>query len=243
MGRRTLLLVAALLLAAIGTGVLFVFLQTTVKTTSGRSNGGSSTTLVVAPRQDIAEGTRVTTAQLQTVQVPAGLAEQAGYLKGDQLTKLDGKVATRRLTRLTPVTASAFGDTVTGSTSILQAPGSMTIAVEVDDAARVGTFLYPGARAALWLLTTTGDTHEARIVLPDVTVVTLGTQGTIVTPRPTASGRGTTARAASGLVVLQVDQEQAAKVLLAQQTGELYFTLLGDKTTPTPRSYNDSVLG
>lgn len=242
MGRRTLLLVAALLLAAIGTGVLFVFLQATVKSTSSAS-GSRDTVTVAVPKAEIKEGTKIVSADLfQQAPVPPGLAQQAGYVRYADIAKYVDRVATRRLPALTPVTPSAFGTSVTGSSTIALAPGTMTIAVEVDDAARVGTFLYPGARTTLWLLTSTGNNHEARIVLPEVTVVTLGAQGTIVTPAPTPTRSGAAPRT-SGIVVLQVDQEQAAKVLLAQQSGDLYFTLLGDKTTPSPRSYDDSLIG
>lgn len=242
MGRRTLLLVAALLLAAIGTGVLFVFLQATAKTVTNGGAGGTSVAVAV-PAADVKEGTEITSkAFFRQADVPKALADQAGYVTYADVQKYVGQVATRPLAALTPVTPAAFGSSVTGKTTIAIDPESMTVAVEVDDAARVGTFLYPGARVALWLLTTDGETHQARVVLPDVTVVTLGSQATIVPPQPTATGNGSATRS-SGLVVLQVDQEQAAKVLLAQQAGDLYFTLLGDKASPTTKSYDDSVLG
>ena len=239
MGRRTLLLVAAVLLAAIGTGVLFVYLRAT-SGSLGKASSTERTVDVAVPALDVPEGTRIVkNDQFRFLSMPATVVAAGGYVSRETFDQYVGKVATRRLAALTPVTASAFGDIVNGTSTIPLTPGTMNLAVEMEDPARVGTFLYPGARIAVWVVDpdTMRTEHQASVVLPEVTVVTTGSAGVIRSPSAT---RTATSRGASGIVVLRVNQDQAGRLLVAQKAGELYFTLLGDKTTATPGSYDET---
>ena len=251
MGRRTLLLVAALLLAAIGTGVLFVYIRATVGSVSGPPSG-NGTTLVIAPAAAVAAGTKIDeSVEFRSVSVDATLARTAGMLTSAK--GLQGLVANQALPALVPVTGSQFGGPVKESTELSLPKGTMAITVEMNDPNRVSTFLRKGSQVAVFLVDPEprpdGKVHEARLVLPQVTVLTLGSSGTILnraTASPSAgagsgSGSGTTQqRASQSLVTLQVTQEEAGKILVAQVSGELYFTLLGPGTTATPKSYDQT---
>jgi pilus assembly protein CpaB len=247
MGRRTLLLIAALLLAAIGTGVLFLFLRATT-TSPSRSAGGSDTTPVVVPAAAVPAGQKIDKSVIfDTVRVSSAAARAAGMVTSvDQIL---GQVANQPLPALVPVTKGQFGGSVTESTDLLLPQGSMAITVELNDPNKVSTFLRKGSKVAIFVVDpqplSGNAVHEARLVLPRVNVLTIGSSATIVT-RPTATAspgtRATQIRSNPSLVTLQVNQEEAGKILVAQASGELYFTLLGPETTPTATSYDQSAI-
>lgn len=231
MARRSLLLVAAVLLAAIGTGVLFLAVR------AAPADPARGTVGVLVPTSTIPPGTALDPAQFESRRVEARLAGQAALVT--RADELRGKLATQELPAYAPVARSQVGTTVTGSSSIPLVPDTMTISVEMDDPARVADFLYAGARVAVWVVDP--DTrpasarHQVQVVLPEVTVVTTGSTGTI---RRSGAGTATGAqgRSSSSIVTLRVTQDQAAQVLLAQAAGQLYFTLLGD-TKAAVKSY------
>ena len=243
MGRRALLLIAALLLAAIGTGVLFVFLQATTKSASGPTTSAGRTRVLV-PEAAVPAGTKIdASVRFTFVSVDAPSARAARMLTDAKA--LQGLVANQLLPALVPVTAGQFGGAVQETTGLLLPKGSMALTVELSDPNKVSTFLRKGSKVAIFVLdpdpAPQGKAHEARLILPQVTVLTIGTSVTIV-PRSTATaGAGSTSRPTNqSLVTLQVTQDEAGKLLVAQQAGDLYFTLLGPETSPTPGSYDQT---
>ena len=244
MGRRTLLLVAALLLAAIGTGVLFLFLRATA-TTSGPT-GGSGTTAVLVPATPVPAGQKIDkSVPFQTVLVSSTAARTAGMVT--DVDQILGQIANQPLPALVPVTRSQFGGSVTESTDLSLPTGSMAITVELNDPNKVSTFLRKGSKVAVFVVDpqplATNTVHEARLVLPQVTVLTIGSSATILTrPTGTATARASQNRSNLALVTFQVTQEEAGKILVAQASGELYLTLLGPETTPTVKSYDQSAI-
>lgn len=244
MGRRALLLIAALLLAAIGTGVLFVYLQATAKSISGPTTSGGRTQ-VLAPEVAVPAGTRIdASVRFRAVSVDTASARAAGMLTDAKA--LQGLVANQLLPALVPVTGGQFGGAVQETSGLLLPKGSMALTVELSDPNRVSSFLRKGSKVAIFVVdpdpAPQGKAHEARLILPQVTVLTIGSSVTIV-PRATATatGSGSSAgRSNLSLITLQVTQDEAGKLLVAQQAGDLYFTLLGPETTPTSDSYDQT---
>ncbi|MBI4940173.1 MAG: Flp pilus assembly protein CpaB [Actinobacteria bacterium] len=233
MGRRTLLLVAAVLLAAIGTGALFLYFKaaTPVVSTSKETVG------VLAPARTIFAGTPLTDADA-FVKVPMSRQVVSSTGMVTSFDDIKGKLAARDLAPSVPLTPADYGDVVTQPADVTLPSGKMAITIDVDDAARVSTFLTKGSRVAVYVIPEGGNAgNEARLILPDVTVLTIGSAATITRPRATATtgGSGDTA----SLVTLVVDQRQAGQILVAQTAGDLYLTLLGPDTTPTTKAYND----
>ena len=199
MGRRALLLIAALLLAAIGTGVLFVFLQATTKSASGPTTTAGRTRVLV-PEAAVPAGTKIdASVRFTFVSVDAPSARAAKMLTDAKA--LQGLVANQLLPALVPVTAGQFGGAVQETTGLLLPKGSMALTVELSDPNKVSTFLRKGSKVAIFVLdpdpAPQGKAHEARLILPQVTVLTIGTSVTIV-PRSTATaGAGSTPRPTS----------------------------------------------
>ncbi|WP_088289383.1 RcpC/CpaB family pilus assembly protein [Kineosporia sp. A_224] len=242
MGRRTLLLVAAVLLAAIGTGVLFLYVSSAGGSFRGGSGSSDGTVDVVAPTTALAAGTTIDdTVRFQLVRVDRALAEQAGMI--GKVSALQGLVANQPLAALVPVTSAQFGGAIKQSTDLgLPPKDQMAITLEVEDPARVSSFLRPGSRVAVFVVDPetrpTAKRHEARLVLTDVVVLTIGTSGTIVNRSTATTGAGSNSRGSQSLVTFQVNQRQAGQLLVAAAEGDIHLTLLGAGTTPTLESFD-----
>lgn len=246
MGRRTLLLVAAVLLAAIGTGVLFVYVNAKQNSLGAVGNGEAGMTAVLVPVQAVPAGARISASlrsQFQSVEVPDGLVGP-----GRLVTKFDDiqdRVTTQALPAFVPVSLGQFGGAVKQGTELEIPKGQMALTIDVDDSARVSSFLKPGLDVALFVVdpdTRPGTTkHQARLVLPKVTVLTTGTSATILPEGTPTAGTGDE-RGAQSLVTLLVNQEDAGAILVAQAAGELHLALLGAGTSPRPQTFNDDVI-
>ncbi len=235
MGRRTLLLVAALFLAAVGTGVLFVSARG-VATTSRASAGQVD---VLAPAQEIPGGTAVTAqTPLVTVKVSTEAAQQGRMIR--QRSELKDMVANRDLLPFLPLTIDQFGGAVSQTSKIEVDPGLMAVTVDIGDPNRVADLLVGGSRVAIWVIINPegGGRSEARLFMSNVKVLTTGTSGTI----RSSSTQAPQENGSTALVTLQVDQKQAGELLVAQAAGDLYFTLLSGDAEPTEQAYNEDAL-
>jgi pilus assembly protein CpaB len=120
--------------------------------------------------------------------------------------------------------------TATAVTGPLDIPnGQMAVSVLLEDPAKVGAFLRPGSRVAIFDTSTVttgggGGTQilRTRPLLDDVTVLAVGSVA--------RSGADDAAQEAweAQLVTLAVTQEQAERVVHASRTGALHFALLGE---------------
>jgi pilus assembly protein CpaB len=107
----------------------------------------------------------------------------------------------------------------------------MAVTVQLEDPAKVGAFLRPGSRVAVFdTFETTEGQEEAmtrrttRPLLADVTVLAVGAV-------PESGEEGAAADTwAAPLVTVAVDQQQAERLVHAARTGQLYFALLGEGT-------------
>jgi pilus assembly protein CpaB len=225
MGRRTLLLVAAFLLAAIGTGALFVYVQGQATAQAEQVDVSQ----VLVPRDLIRAGTTISARTAFTeVAYPKGPADAAGLVTArDQVV---GKIANRDLLPQVPVAQSQFGGAVNGTTTLALDPDKMAIMFEFEDPARLGEFLYAGAQVVVWLIPDAAGSVP-RVVLSPATVITTGSKATIVDPAG-GQARDTVSKAS---VTFQVTEDDARALLAAKERGELYLTLLGDKdNAPAP---------
>ena len=126
-------------------------------------------------------------------------------------------------------------------TPVSMPDGLIAIAISLGDVQRVGNFLRPGAEVVIFNSYTTGrrrGTPRARPPQPR-RPHRRGCSSTARScwasarrpPPPTTNPDGTTtAPVPSSLITLGVDQAEAEKIILASQTGSLYFGLLGDGT-------------
>lgn len=132
------------------------------------------------------------------------------------------------------VLQASVGTDVEDEPAIEVPDGQMAVSVLLEDPAKVGAFLRPGSRVAIFNTFAAPGTgegteviFETRPLLDDVTVLAVGTV--------TRSGveQATEEEWQAQLVTVAVTQEQAERLVHATRTGALHFALLGREAAVT----------
>lgn len=227
MGRRTLLLIAALVVAALGTVLIFVY----VNNVKEEAEGGAAPVDVLVATQQVAAGTSAADAsnagsfELQTV--PTDAAAEGALT---DISIISDQVALAPIFPGQQILAQMFGQP--GSETGLNVPeDKLAISVQLGDPERVAGFVAPGSNVAIFATVTgTGTIGEStQVLLPDVEVIGVGATTLATEVTTTDDGASTTEEIPKALLTLAVDQKEAQKVINAQSGGSLYFGLLGDK--------------
>lgn len=230
MERRKILLVVATVVAALGATLVFLYAQGA----ENRAVAQFQTVEVLSAAQRIERGESVDDAlaagkvTLESVTVDEVL-EGAG---SDDET-FAGQVALTTIypgEQLLPVKFGAADEVE--STSTLPVPdGKVAIAVSLTDQGRVGSFTRPGSEVAIYLSAVPEDGTPAytRMLLPRVTVIGAGSTTQVQAAAATAEGEVAAEQLPNTLLTLAVDQQEAEKVLFAQDAGTLSFALLPAK--------------
>lgn len=223
MGRRTLLLVAALVVAALGTTGVFLY----VNGISRRAERDYELVQILVATTTIPAGTTAQSAQ------DSGALDLRPFLRKSladlpALSDIAGiaeKVAVAPVAAGEPILESQFGNA--SETSSLPIPeGKLAVSVQLDDPARVAGFVGPGSEVAIFLTTagSGGGGETTRLLLAKVAVIASGTT-TLVAPDAT-TGSAPAEDIPKALLTLAVDQREAQKVVYASQQGQLHLGLL-----------------
>jgi pilus assembly protein CpaB len=139
-----------------------------------------------------------------------------------------------------------FADKV-AATGTLTIPGKLqALTIGLAPKAQVGGFPAAGAEVAVYAtfklakpvgagVALTGDPYVTRLLIPRVSVLAVS-QPAVAS---TTNGGSTSPSQESLMATLAVTQEQAEKVVLAQQTGTLYLALLSS----TSETHEDNGVG
>jgi pilus assembly protein CpaB len=231
MGRRTVLLIAALVVAALGTTGVFLY----VNGVDRRAEAGLEMVNVLVASENIPAGT---TAQAAT---DAGSLELRKFTKDSvkglpALSDTSGiatQVALAPISTGEPILSTQFGSA--SETNQLPIPdGKLAVSIQMGDPERVAGFVGPNSNVAVFLTTTPATGANAgqeltRVLLPTVQVIAAG-QTTVVT---TTSGSGQAAQTEQipkAILTLAVDQTEAEKIVYASAHGQMYFGLLRDNS-------------
>jgi len=225
MGRRTILLTAALVIAALGTALIFIYVQSA----NDRAQEGTTLVSVLVATSDVDAGTTGSDASnngaFELQDVPQD-ALPAGYL-----TSLDP------VADLKTNTAIYSGQTVlqqmfsnTGGSSLSVPKGRLAVAVQLGDPERVAGFVVPGSDVTIFATATNaaGGSGFTRVLLPKVQVIGVGNAATTTTTTTTDTGEQTTEEIPRTILTLSLTTAEAQRVIFAQNVGELYFGLIGD---------------
>ncbi|MEO7981259.1 MAG: Flp pilus assembly protein CpaB [Sporichthyaceae bacterium] len=236
MGRRTLLLIAALVVAALGTTGVFLY----VNGVDERAGADYKLVNILVATANITPGTTAQQASdLGAIDTREYLAKSVeGLAAMSDISAIATKVALAPIAVGEPILTTQFGDL--GDSSTLPIPdGKLAVSIQLGDPARVAGFITPGDVVAIML--TTSDTsgpnagqESTRFLLPSVEVIATGA----ITVVPTTTGTGSSAQTEElpkAIMTLAVDQDQAQKIVYGTSHGEMYFTLLGKgaKIDPT----------
>lgn len=230
MGRRTVLLIAAIVVAALGAALVWMYADRADE----RAQADAAPVEVLVATVDIGAGTS-----------GAAISEAAST---ELRTLPAGAVPDGALSDLTPVTdlvtlgpvfagqvllQQVFGTQQESGGGLTLPEGTMGVSIQLGDPERVAGFVQPGSQVALFTTAEgVGDVPEQQttILLPKVLVAAVGP--TVVAQA--AEGSNNTEAIPTAIMTLALTQEEAQKVILASQTTALYMGLLDDKSEVDP---------
>ena len=237
MDRRRIFLVVAVIVALLGTALVFLY----VRGADQRAESRFETVQVLRVTQAIEAGESIDDA------AAAGkIAMQPvmrDYLQSGYQTSLDaltGQFATVRIYPGEQVVDDKFSKEVAAVTSALPIDETESaVSVNLTDTARVAGFVNPGSQVAIYFTGVQGDESFTRLLLERVTVIGVGS--TTPGPATTTAADGAAAEGVPAaevlprtLMTLSLDQAAAERVIFGQSNGELSFGLLTDKSKISP---------
>lgn len=237
MGRRTILLIAALVVAALGAVLVFLYAN---NARNAALDGQERVTVLVATAQ-IEAGTQGSAAAAAGAfaekDVPREDLVEGALNSAEPISNL---VALSTIFPGQQIIIGQWGAT-TAVPSVPVPDGQVALSVSLGDPERVAGFVTPGSQVAIFA---TGG-PAVRLLLKDITVIGVGAT-------TTAQGQGDQEgeQISTAILTLALTQEQAEKVIAAQgktsdaeYTG-LYFALQG-KDAPlrvaAPGANNDNL--
>ncbi len=240
MGRRTLLMIAAVVIAALGAAMIFLYVQGI----NDRAEANQSPREVLAATAQIDAGESIDDA------VAAGKLDLVSFAEKDVLDgavqnteTLSGQVALTTIFPNEQIIPGKFG--APGSkTSITIPDGTMAVSVSLTDPARVAGFITPGSNVSVFasgaLPTENTDPNAdpgvaasstfTQLLLPSVQVIGVGTTTVLSTTTTDETGAATTEQLPKTLLTLALTQKEAEKVIFASGNGQLALGLLNDKS-------------
>jgi pilus assembly protein CpaB len=233
MDRRKILLVVAVVVALLGTALVYLY----VRGADARANERFDTVNVLRAVAPIEAGETIDDAAAAGKLALEPVAQD--YLLPNYQTSveaLSGSVATVRILPGEQIVSDKFGSEVAGGTGGLLIPkGMIAISVSLTDTGRVAGFINPGSQVAIFLNGTTPEGQQfSRLLLPEVQVIGVGSTTTTQTTTTTAEGTQTTEQLPRTLMTLALEQADAERVLLSQTTGELAFAVLTGESNVNP---------
>jgi pilus assembly protein CpaB len=230
MGRRTVLLVAALIVAALGTTMVFLY----VNGVNDKAIAKQNPVRVLVAKKLIEPGTSVQDAN-NAAAFESKTISRDSVVNGaiSATTALAGKVATTTIYPGEQIIPQKFGDPGDVSTLVVPA-GKLAISVQLYDPAQVAGFVDAGTFVAIFVTAPSpkgGGQDQTRLLLPKVQVLAIGNK-TAVPVDPATSG---TEQAAvpTTILTVAVDQRDYQRVLFSSTHGRLNLGLLGKDFTPS----------
>ena len=237
MGRRTILLIAALVVAALGTALVFMY----ANRADERAQAGAEQVQVLVATTGIAAGTTgaaVTesgTVELKTLpaaSVPPGALSD--------LTPVTDLITISTIFPGQVLIEPMFGTQQETSGGLTLPEGKVAVAIVLGDPQRVAGFVNPGSEVAIFRTgvpapdpaagaDAEAGTPETSVLLDRVQVIAVGP--TTISSTTTTDGQTTNTEAIpTAILTLALDQEQAQKVILSTTDGQMYFALLDENS-------------
>lgn len=230
MGRRTLLLIASILVAAVGTALIGFYVQGA----DSRARGRTEVTSVLVSTVPIEAGAAAVPdsfdrAERRVGDLPPRAITSSAQIKGRAVSRiLAGQILT---TDMFGVAGAAAG--------VRLAADERAVSIDLGDPERTASLLAPGSEVNIYVTTKDGNESTTSPVFPfKVTVLAIGDEAAGAgAVQPTAGSRSATEGRGDELptsnVTLKLKTEQAPELIQAQANGELYFTWAGPGATTT----------
>lgn len=228
MGRRTVLLVAAVAVAALGVTLVFLY----VSGIQRRANDDATLVKVLVATSAVTAGTSAEQAQqsgaFEQKEVPKAFFP-AGALS--TVEPIANQVALAPIYPGQQILAQMFGQQ--SQTSALAIPkDQLAVSVQLGDPNRVAGFVVPGSDVAVFATVTQGKSERTQVLLARARVIGVGLTTTTTTTTTTNNGQ-TTEEIPRTILTLALSQQDAQRLIFAQSRGELYFGLLSSSSKVT----------
>jgi pilus assembly protein CpaB len=243
MGRRTLLLIAALVVAALGTALVFLYAQNAQKT----AQQGQTLVNVLVAKSKIEVGTTGSAASangaFETQAVPQANVVQGALADATPIANL---VAVVPVFPGQQIISPQWG-AVAQTSGLALPPGTVAMSVQLGDPERVAGFVSPGSTVTIFAQPADGATQAVRTLLTKIPVIAVGPT-TVVSKTSTDStaGAANTEQIPTAVLTLAVTQEQAEKIIYVSGKvsnaayNALWFGLEDKNSKVTP---NDAGIG
>ena len=231
MNRRIVLLLAAVLIAGLGTTFVFFY----VKSADDRALEAQAPVTVLVAKVPIAAGTRVQDAAnagaFEARELPAA-SVAPGALSSVEALAQSVVVAPifpgQQI--LGPMFSAAAAATAVSGLPL--PPGKIAVSFQFGDPQRVAGFVVPGSEVVVFLSGVIGSSGDVtRVLLPRVTVVAAGPTTAAPPADPATANVEPFPRA---LLTLALDQIEAEKIIFASTKGTLYLGLLNGASNIAP---------
>ena len=230
MGRRSVLLVTALVVAALGTVLVFMYVNNTVSRTQSEWDPvealvATETIPAGTSAASLVESGVVELRMISGTNIPAGAL--------GSLTGVEGELTNTAVYAGQPLLEQMFSPPE--QTTALSLPkGTMGVSVSLADPNRVAGFVTPGSEVAIFAIIGQEDGLETDVLLRKVKVVAVGPTTITTTQTTDGSGATTTEQIPRAILTLALDSDEAKKVIYASTQGTLYFALLDERSTVDP---------
>lgn len=218
MGRRTVLLLAAILVAAVGTGLVFLYVQ------GADQRAQTDQQLVTAYRAvaDIPAGRTLNQAGGNVVEIKVPTKDRGGNWLS-RPSDVDGQVTKTTIPAGSIILVTQFSKTPQAggndNSPIDIADGAVAVTVQMSDTGRVAGFIRQGSSVAVFV----NRDSSTSVLFDSLRVITVGG---FTTKQEPSNPLGPETLPKS-LVTLEVPAKDADKLILASTSGELYFALKG----------------
>ena len=231
MGRRVALLTAAIVIAAIGTTLVYLY----AKQANDRAIAEARPVDVLVANTLIPAGTsaeqilRDNSVEVQQIPEQSVAKGAIGDIQG-----VADQVAINPIFPGQQILKQLFGETAGAVTGINIPKGLLAASFSFGDTARVAGFVNAGSDVAVFLTSPAASNDEqptTRLLLPKVKILAVG--ATTITPPadPTQANPEAPPRAT---MTIAVTQKQLETLVFAQTQGELYLGLLNDASIVRP---------
>jgi pilus assembly protein CpaB len=227
MGRRTLLLIASILVAALGTALIWLYVQGA----DSRAQAGEAQVQVLVAKQTVDAGTPASQIPLGPRTFPQSFIASFGPGLITDPQKLQGYAMTRIVAGM-PLSTDQFGSSPSTPTPAVQFdPTKLVMQVSLPDPQRLAGILQPGDWIRIFVAQQSGggQVPAAKVLLDHVKVLASGP--VISTSNSTPSGK---AQVPQAIVTLEVSNSEALRLVQSQSQGSggnsLWFGLMGAKT-------------
>ena len=236
MGRRTIVMIVAFVIAAFGATLIFLYVQGVDR----RALADAEPVEVLVATAPIDAGEEVSAAaaagKLELTEV-AGSSVLDGALASTDT--IDGQVALAPLYAGEQVIAEKFGD-IAAQSRITIPDKMLAVSVELTNPQRVAGFVSPGSKVAIFTTPVAGVVPEegvepqVRLLLTDVQVVGVGQTGMASDAGPETAEGEVIDPVDTTILTVALNQGDAERLVLADTQGELTFALLTDDSEVAP---------